>query len=222
MTAGRSRSRGDAILAMSGLAASCGRSLPPGRGHVQHPGRKPCLEAQLAQAECTERRQARRLEDNGVAAGQGGAEFPGCDHHGEVPGHDQSHHTEGLAQRDIETGLGALYRFPKELVGGPGVIAQRVGDVVGLPPRVADGLADVAGLERRQFLPVGPHHGRKAKQDLCPRDGGLSRPVGKGLARRRDRLIQLRRPRRGHLGHRLGPGGFGHTDRAGARGRRSQ
>ena len=189
---------------------------PRPRNHIQHPRREPCLQTQLAQAERAEWRQAGRLEDNGVAARQGGTQLPGCDHHGEVPWYDQSHHTERLPQRDVETGLGGLDGFPKELVGGPGIIPQRVGDVVGLPPRVADRLAHVSSLERRQLVHVGPHHLRKTKQDLRPRHGSLSRPIGKRLACRGNCLIQLRRTGRCHLGHRLGPGGFGDMDRAGA------
>ena len=207
---------GECDLGDVGMGRQLLADLGAGAGdHVQHARRKPRLEAQLSQAERGERREAGRLEDDGVAAGEGGTELPGGDHHGEVPRHDQSHHAERLAQRDVETGLGRLNRFPEELVGCPGVVAQGVGDVIGLPPRVADGLADVPSLERRQLLDVGPHYVGKAEQDLRPRNRGSFRPVRKCLACRGDRLIQLRRTRRGHLGHRLAPGGLGNTDRAG-------
>src|SRR5262245_37915029 len=142
-----------------------------------------CLESKFAKADGAKRREAGGLEDNSISAGERRPEFPGGDYHREVPRDNQPDHAERLPQREIQSGLGDIDRFAEELVGGTGIVPQRVGDVIRLPARVADGLSYIASLELRQFLSVSPYQIRKSKKDVGPADRGPARPFGKGLLR---------------------------------------
>ncbi len=85
-----------------------------------------------------------RFEDNGVAAGQGGSNFPGGHEQGEIPRDDLGGDAE-RARRARGKGVG-------ELVGPAGVIKEMGGDHRQIEiAAFLDGLAAVDGFEDGQF-----------------------------------------------------------------------
>src|SRR5438874_122053 len=78
------------------------------------------LEGELREPEGGERRQLGRLEDDRVAAGECGPELPGGDIEREVPGDDQSHDSERLAERHVDAAADGD-RLAVVLVDGAGV-----------------------------------------------------------------------------------------------------
>ena len=69
---------------------------------VDHPGRHARLDEQLDEALAQERRVGSRLEDDGVAADEGGCDLPGRDRDREVPGRDHADDPDRLADAHVE------------------------------------------------------------------------------------------------------------------------
>ena len=143
-----------ATLPMPGCAAMRGAGRAAGTGdHVDDTRREAGLQRQLAQAQRRQWRVRRGLEDAGVAGRQRRPELPRGHVDGEVPGHDQPHHADRLAQREVQAGLlGDRDGLAEQLVRGAGVVLEHEPSRERLAACAGDGLADVLALELRQLL----------------------------------------------------------------------
>ena len=173
---------------------------------VEHALGDPGLERELGEPERGERRQLRRLEHDGVAAGERGAELPRRDVEREVPRDDQPDDAERLAERHVDAARDGD-RLAVLLVDGAGVEVEDVGDHADLAARAGDRLADVLRLDPRELFVVllderrepaqqpaavggrdGPPGGKRRP---CPRDGRVGL-VDPSLLEGRDRLLGRR------------------------------
>ena len=180
---------GEAHLAHGGVghealphhAALAGQDLQDALGQAR-------LERQLADAQRAERGQLGRLEDDGVAGGQGRGEAPAGDGHGEVPGHDDAHDPQRLVEGDVEA---AGHRdLPAAVaLGGAGVELEHVAHVARLPAGIADDVAGVGHLQRGQLLAVRVDGGGEPAQQAGP----VARAPRPARARRRRRPARWRR-----------------------------
>ena len=105
----------------------------------------------MLELERGQRRQLGGFEHHRVAGGQRRAEFPGRDRQREVPWHDQTDHSEGLAKGHVDA-AGDGNRVPQQPLGRARVVTEGFGHHADLPARVADRLAHVARLEQGQLL----------------------------------------------------------------------
>ena len=81
----------NAILSMPGCSTiACPTLDARTRDHVQHAGREPDLDGDLAQRERRQRRLARRLQDDRVAARERRRDLPGREQQRKVPRHDRA------------------------------------------------------------------------------------------------------------------------------------
>jgi ParB family chromosome partitioning protein len=154
---GRAGERDLVDVGMRGDRRACG--LAESGDDVDHAGRDAGFLEQLAEAQRRERRLLGRLEDDGIAAGQGGAELPGGHQQREVPGDDLPDDADRLAQRVVQHAH-ARRRDRDGLafdLGRPtGVVAEVVDDERNVgDARDADRLAIVERLELRELLGVG-------------------------------------------------------------------
>lgn len=122
---------------------------------VDHTGRETGLAHQVGHVEDREGRLLGRLEDNGVACCQCGAQLPG--RHGErvVPGNNLRANSNGLSEGVCKLGIRRRDGLAMDLVGPAGVVAKCANDltqVVVESDRV--GLAIVPGLNGGQDLPM--------------------------------------------------------------------
>ena len=190
-----------ATLPTPGCAAIAapGRAARPGHD-VEHAGRDPRLECQLAEPDRRQRGVAGGLEDRRVPGGQRRRHLPRGHQQREVPGHDQPDHADRLAQRQVEPGLRDRDRLAEDLVGGAGVVVEDEAHPGDLAARAGDRLADVPALELGQLLGVGLDQrgelgqrpaalagrpGRPALAVVERAPGGLDRPVDVGRAAER-------------------------------------
>ena len=142
-----------AILSTSGMRDQGGAGrLAIAVEHVDDAVGEACFQGQLGQAHAGERRLLGQLHDDGVAAGQGRAPFPGQHQQREVPGNDLAHDADRLPQRVAQEvaadGHGAAF----DLVGPAGVVAQGVDDALQVAAGVGDGLAAVERFQGGQLL----------------------------------------------------------------------
>ena len=163
-----------------------------GAGHdVDHARREVGLLADLGEQQRGQRRRLGRLEDDGVAGGQGRRDLPGEHEQREVPGDDLG--------GDAERSRGRTVARVRQLVGPARVVEevrsrQRDVDVA----RLLDRLAVVEGLEHRELAAAllqdagDPEEVLAAVAPAEPRPRAVVR-----LARRRDRRGRRRagRPR---------------------------
>ena len=130
--------------------------LPIAIQHIDHPRRKSGLLDQARQIEDREGRLLGRLDDDGIAAGEGGAQLPR--RHGErvVPGDDLGADADGLAQGVGEFLGGGGDGLAVQLVGPAGVVAEAGDDLAQvLGERHAVGFAVVPGLDGGERFGVG-------------------------------------------------------------------
>ena len=117
------------------------------------PGGKPDLQRDLAERQRGQRRLARRLEDDGVAAGQRRRDLPRREQQREVPRHDRGDDADRLAQRVGEVVALDRNRLARHLVGPAGEVLEALGRGRDLDvPRFADRLAVVQRLEPRDLV----------------------------------------------------------------------
>ena len=161
-----------AILATCGCSTRRRPTTRPGPAStLTTPGGMPASSARSLEGQGGQRRQPGRLEDHGVAGGQGGGELPGGDGEGEVPGHDQPHHPERLPEGQVDP-AGHRDGVAEQPLGRAGVVGEGVDHHAQLAPGVADRLAGVAHLQLGQALPLGVEaFGQPAQQPG---------PVGRG------------------------------------------
>ena len=182
---------GEAHLAHGGVghealaddAALAGQDLQDALG-------QPGLERQLADAQRAQRRQLGRLDHDRVAGGQRRCEAPARDRHGEVPGHDDGHHTERLVEGHVEaSGHGDL---PAALpLRGRRVVLEHVAHVPGLPACVPDHVAGVRHLQVGQLVEVRVDGGGEAPEQPGPLPGREVPPGLEGGGRPRDGGVGL-------------------------------
>ena len=177
-----------AILSTSGVIDERAAGRAVAGDDVDDAGRQFRLLEDLGQHEGTQRRRLGRLQDAGVARGQGRREFPRRHQQREVPRDDLPGDTERPGIR-AEAGV-------VELVGPAGVVeevrgGQRDVDVA----RFADGLAVVERLDDGQLARALLDQSGDAKEVLrALRAGRLGPDLVVGATRRRSRRGR-RRPR---------------------------
>ena len=121
--------------------------------HVDHAFGDPGFECELGEPQRAERGELGRLQHDGVAARERGAELPRGDVEREVPGDDQPDHSERLAKGHVDA-AGDGDRLAVLLVDGARVEVEDVGDHPHLAARPGDRLADVPRLDPRELLAV--------------------------------------------------------------------
>ena len=145
---------------------------------------------------------SRGLEDDGVAAGERRPELPRGDVEREVPGHDQAHDAERLAERQVDAARDGD-RLAEVLVDRAGVVVEDLRDHANLAARSGDRLADVARLEARELLAVLLDQRRKPPQQPRPVGRRDSAPARERLLRAGDGRIRFLDAGRLDLGDRL-------------------
>ena len=106
----------------------------------------------LGELDRAERRQLRRLEDHGVAAGERRRRLPAGDLQRVVPGADAGDDAERLAPRVAEGRRPEVDVLAGKARGDAGEIVEAVGAGEHVDGRgLLDRLAGVAGLEKRQL-----------------------------------------------------------------------
>ncbi len=176
------------------------------RQHRDHRGRQVGLGEQRAQVQRRQRRRGRRLDHDGAARGDGGADLVRHEVQREVERRDAQHGAAREAAHHRQAALGGLVgveplerpREPPGLLGGPAEGRDRA---LHLDPRPGDRLPGLGGdeLGARLGLLV------EAAADVFERLGADVRGQGRGLGRDarggRDRRLDLAR---------RGPGGGAH------------
>ena len=193
----------NAILATSGCSTRRAPQTLPGPGDdVEDALRQARLERDPLQLDGAERGQLGRLEDDGVAGGEGRRDLPGGDHEGEVPGHDQADDAEWLAEGHVDA-AGDRDRLAQQPLGGARVVAEGLDHHPDLAAGVADRLARIARLQvasssRRSSSASARRWMQGAAIRRCERapgrEGGLCASHGG---------VDLGRPGPGQLGHHL-------------------
>ena len=150
------------------------------------------------------RRELRRLENHGIAAGERGRGLPAGDLQRIVPGADAGHHAQGLAARVAE-GLGTQI----DVLAAQGLRearevfeAFRAGDHIhhqGLLNR----LAGVARFELGELLIARAQQFAPPAQHARPLRAGHRRPFGLAALRRAHRRVDFAGARHGHLAQHL-------------------
>ena len=164
-----------------------------GRNDVQHTGREPGLLEDLGEHERVERRLLRRLEHDGAAGEQRGAELRHREPQREVPGDDRADDADRLAaheQAREHAGPVLLPRVRLGLVGVPVEEELRHRDLQ------ADARDRRADLERRQLREL-----VRAGLDL-PRPPGAGPPLARPLSRAATGRRRTRRAPRARRGRR--------------------
>ncbi|MCY1518122.1 hypothetical protein D9M68_528300 [compost metagenome] len=126
------------------------------------------------------------LEHHGAAGGQGRGQFPGGGHHGEVPRHDQPHHTDGLtAQAGGEVLAGQLHRavlLGVQALGEARVVLEGADHVVDIDGRLEQRLAVVQRLQLDQGFTTLAHTIGDAAQQRATFGAAAACPGREGAA----------------------------------------
>lgn len=175
-----------------------GRADGAGTDHdIQHPGRQAQRFCDLGVDLFYQRRDLRRLEHHGAAGGQGRGNLPGAGHQGEVPGHDQAHHAQGL---DPAMGLEAgsrqrhfAVRGGVQLLGQPGVVGEGGDGIVQVDTGFVPRLAVIAHLQLDQRAAASFEFVGEALQIVPALAAAEAAPRTEGLARGSDGEVDLLR-----------------------------
>ncbi|MNJ25379.1 hypothetical protein D3C77_198230 [compost metagenome] len=145
---------------------------------VQHAGGGARLHHQLGQAHRQGRVALRRLQDEGVAGGDGHAEHPHRDHAGEVERGDARHHAQRLAHGiDVDARTGAVGVFALGGVRDAAGELDHFQTALDVALGVGDDLAVFAGQQFGQFV-----HVRLDQALELEHDAGAALRVGRGPA----------------------------------------
>ena len=148
---------------------------------VEHAFRQPGLHQQLGEPHRHRWIALRRLEDEGVAAGERGRELPHRDHGREVERRDAGDDAERLAQREqIDAGSGALAEFALQQVRDAARELDHFESALDVAFGVGDGLAVLGGQELGEAVELLLHELEELEQD--PR---ASLRIGRGPGRLR-------------------------------------
>ena len=169
--------------------------------HIEHAGRQPGLDQQLGEPHRHRRVALRRLEDEGVAAGERRRELPHRDHGREIEGRDAGDDAERLAHGvEVDAGAGAFGELALEQVGDA---AGELGDLetaLDVAARIRERLAVLAGQEPGELVELPLHQLEEPEQHArAPLRVGRG-PGRLGRLRRRDRALDLGAIRKGDLG----------------------
>jgi hypothetical protein len=140
------------------------------------------------------------FQDEGVAAGDGGGEFPHRDHRGKVERRDPGHHAQRLAHRiDVDAGARAVGVFALQQVRCTDAELDHLEPPLHVAPGVGQGLAMLAAQRLGQLVHVAVQQADEFHQHPRP-----ALRVGGGPA-------GLRRPRACNRGGQLCRAGKGHA-----------
>ena len=169
--------------------------------HVQHSRRGARLEHQLGEPQGTGRILFRRLEDEGVAAGDRHREHPHRHHRREIERRDPGAHTERLADR-------IQIHARRDVVGE--LAFHQVRDAAGeldhfqpsldRPLGVGKHLAVLGSDEERELVQVALDQLLEAEHHPRPRKRRSFRPAGEGFLRHSDRALDFGLGGEGDLG----------------------
>ncbi|MNP21457.1 hypothetical protein D3C76_1140750 [compost metagenome] len=138
------------------------------------------------QLQLRQRRHLGGLEHHGATGGQGRGEFPGGGDHGEVPRHDQPHHTDGLAAQTCgEVLAGQLHRtvlLGVQTFGEAGVVLEGADHVVHIDGRLEQRLAVVQRLQLDQGFTTRAHTLGDAAQHCTALGAAAVGPCREGAA----------------------------------------
>ena len=160
--------------------------------NIDDPRRNAGLAHQLADPERAQRSELRRLEDDGVARGEGRAHLPAAEHQWEIPRDDRSNDTEGLADDIVEETRFHRDDIALQLVGYPAEIAKcggRPDDVE--VTAVANRMTGVQALEPGQLVGVRLNQIGQSEEDPAAGRRPEGRPSGEGRRRRRHRSVDV-------------------------------
>ncbi len=151
------------------------------------PGGKAGFVEQLTESQQRARRLLRRLQHDGVARGERGAELGDGDRERRVPRDDETDDSDRLADREVEAGRPDLHRVAADLVGGTGEVEEHLGARGQVEERrLHDDAAVVACLDLGQLVGVGAHHLGQPAEMACTRERRKCSPalVVRGARRR--------------------------------------
>ncbi len=129
--------------------------LPRSVHHIQHAGGESCFLEDLGQADRTQRRPLRRLQDKGIPRHDCQGHHPQRDHDRKVEGRNTGHHAQGIAIQILVHAPGDLpQRAALQQGRRPTRKVHHLDPAPDLPPGLVQGLAMVAGDEGCQLLSV--------------------------------------------------------------------
>ena len=161
---------------------------------------EPCLFQELAHEERGGRVLLRRLEDEGVPAGDRGRPHPHGHHHGEVERRDARDDAERLADRvDVDPRRGLLRVLALEELRDAADVLDHLDAALHLAVRVGKDLAVLRGEEPGQIVAVLVDQLVDAEEELGSLREGEVAPARVRGFRRGDRLIDLLDRREVHL-----------------------
>ena len=171
---------------------------------VQDAGRSTGLHHQLGQPDRNRRVLFRRLENEGVAGGDGDAEHPHRDHRREVERRNACRNAQRLAHRiDVDAGPGAFGIFALQRVRDAAGELDDLQAALDIALGVGDHLAMLAGKQLGQVLHIGldqalevEHHpgaalGIDQGPGLLGANRGLNREINLGDGGQRDASLHL-------------------------------
>ncbi len=165
---------GDARIADERIADGAGTPCH----EVEHARRQAGLGQNLDEADGAERGETGRLEDDGVAEGEGRGDFPGRDRDREVPGGDDPDDAEGLAD-GVEEGE-RVHRgvvLAARLLNLAGEVAEDLDGATGLADALLEGLAFLPGEFPPDLLLAGGEDLGGLVEDVGAGDGGGAAPA---------------------------------------------
>ena len=167
---------------------------------VEHARRQPGCDQKLGEPHRHRRIALRRLEDEGVAAGERGRELPHRDHGREVERRDAGDDAERLAQREqVDAGTGAVAELALEQVRDAAGELDHLEPALNVALGIGEGLAVLGGEQPREAVELLLHQLEELEQHpraplRVGRGPGRLRRVGVG-----DRMLHLSFAGEGHL-----------------------
>ena len=123
--------------------------------HIEDAGRQARFQKQFGQHQGHGGVALAGLQDEGVAAGDGGGEFPHGDHGGEIERRDARHHAERLAQGiDVDVRPGAIAEFALQQMRNAAGEFHHFHAALNVALGVGNGLAMLAGQNFRELVVV--------------------------------------------------------------------
>ena len=152
-----------------------------GRQDIEHTGRNAGAHAQLGCGQRRQRREFRRLDDDGAACGQRGRDFAGDHGQREVPGRDGDAHANGLLEHHQAAVVVKLrQRFAIDALGFLGKPLDKAGTVGDFALGLGKRLALLGGHDGPQVFLVGHQELIPLHQNGVALLAGLAAPGGPG------------------------------------------